>query len=119
MNNGWNNNGCNNSGCNNNGNCNCHCKCEKGVRLPGAKFALLNGCGCEIACAVTNEKGELCFGYLPFGKYYLKEVEAPCGYEKSCETIEVWVSCDHDCRVVEVINNKKLGSIKLIKYGRD
>jgi hypothetical protein len=87
------------------------------VRLPGAKFVLIDECGRELACGVTNDCGELEFDCLPPGKYYIKELEAPCGYEKSRECAEVRL-CDcslHRC--VEFVNERKKGSIKIVKYG--
>ncbi len=87
------------------------------MKLPGAKFVLIDKCGCEIACGVTNDCGELIFDCLPFGKYFLKELEAPCGYEKSDKCVEVCIGDDSRHRCVEFVNEKKKGSIKVIKFG--
>ncbi|MCI9519035.1 MAG: hypothetical protein HFK08_07250 [Clostridia bacterium] len=90
--------------------------CEP-VRLSGAKFVLCDECGKEIACAVTNENGELIFDCLPCGKYFLHEVCAPQGYQKSDECVEVVVSGDKPRRLVEFVNTRITGSIRVIKYG--
>ena len=87
------------------------------LRLPGAKFVLMDECGNELMCGVTNENGELCFDCLPYGKYYVRELEAPCGFEKSEECFEVFI-CDnanHPC--VEIVNRQKRGCIKVVKIG--
>ncbi|MCL2061010.1 MAG: prealbumin-like fold domain-containing protein [Firmicutes bacterium] len=92
---------------------------KKTVKLAGAKFAIYNECGKEVGCGVTNHEGEILFDVLPFGTYLLKELHAPCGYEKSHETFEVVLTCNHDHRTVEVINEKKKGRILVKAYGRD
>lgn len=90
--------------------------CE-GKRLCGAKFALLDACGNEIACAVTNECGELVFDCLPCGRYFIREICAPQGYKLNDECAEV-VICEKNChRVVEFVNTRVTGSIKVVKYG--
>ena len=90
--------------------------CE-GKRLCGAKFVLCDECGNEIACAVTDESGELLFENLPCGKYILKEVCAPEGYEKSDECVEVAIGGDQMHRLVEFVNTRKCGTIRVVKYG--
>ncbi len=87
------------------------------LRLPGAKFVLMDACGNELMCGITNENGELIFDCLPYGKYYVKELEAPCGFEKSNECFEVIVCDDCYCRRVEVVNRQKRGCIKVVKIG--
>jgi len=92
---------------------------DKKKRLAGAKFVLLNCRGKEIACGVTNKDGELFFDCLPFGRYFIKEIEAPCGYEKCDKISEICLNCERPHRCVEFMNEKKKGSIKILKFGRD
>lgn len=87
------------------------------VKLPGAKFVLIDKCGDEIACGVTNECGELVFDCLPFGTYFIKEIEAPCGFEKSNRCIEVCIDNNSRHKCIEFMNERKKGSIKIIKLG--
>ena len=89
----------------------------QGKRLCGAKFVLLDECGREIACAVTNECGELCFDPLPAGRYYIREICAPSGYKRSDECVEVVICEGNMHRLVEFVNTRDTGSIKVIKYG--
>ena len=87
------------------------------IRLPGAKFVLMDECGNEIACGVTDNCGELVFDCLPFGRYYIKELEAPCGFEKSCECFEAVICPNNETGCVEVVNKQKTGCIKVVKIG--
>lgn len=95
-----------------------NCKCGK-TRLCGAKFVLYDACGKAIACGVTDERGELCFTGLPLGKYFLREAEAPCGYDKQHEYCEVVIDECHPNERVEFVNARLTGSIKVVKYGVD
>ncbi|MDU4715146.1 MAG: prealbumin-like fold domain-containing protein, partial [Anaerococcus sp.] len=63
-------------------------------RLGGAEFVLKNKNGEIIANKVTGEDGKVSFGKYPTGTYYLEEVKAPEGYEKSNVYFRVTVSED-------------------------
>ena len=89
----------------------------KHIKLPGVKFVLINERGKEIACGITDKEGELTFERLSFGRYFLKETECPCQYERSDKLTEVWIGCDNPHRAVEIFNERKKGSIKVFKYG--
>ncbi len=88
-----------------------------GKRLCGAKFVLCDECGKEIACGVTNECGELIFDPLPCGRYFIREICAPEGYKLNEECVEVVVGCGNMHRLVEFVNTRECGSIKVVKYG--
>lgn len=90
--------------------------CE-GIKLCGAKFVLMDECGKEIACAVTNECGELIFDCLPCGKYFVKEICAPAGYQLNETCAEVTIGECGMHRLVEFVNKRQTGSIKVVKYG--
>ena len=87
------------------------------VKLPGVKFVLLNDRGKEVGCGVTNRDGELSFERLAYGRYFLKEIECPCRFELPDKPVEVWIGCDCPNRAVEIINERKKGSIKIYKLG--
>lgn len=94
--------------------------CANGkIKLRGAKFVLYDECGKPIACAVTDECGEIRFDDLPLGKYYLKEEEAPCGWCKNDEFCEVVISENNRNECVEFVNYRMTGSIKIVKYGKN
>ncbi|MDU3687451.1 MAG: SpaA isopeptide-forming pilin-related protein [Anaerococcus hydrogenalis] len=63
-------------------------------RLGGAEFVLKDENGEIIANKITGEDGKLSFGKYPTGTYYLEEVKAPEGYEKSNVYFRVTVSED-------------------------
>ena len=57
---------------------------ENSTKLEGAKFALYSDPACEnqISVGTTNKDGELNFPGLKLGtNYFLKEIEAPSGYQ--------------------------------------
>lgn len=63
-------------------------------RLAGAEFVLKDENGEVIANKITDENGKVSFGEHPTGTYYLEEVKAPEGYEKSKVYFRVTVSED-------------------------
>ena len=88
-------------------------------KLAGAKFVLKTRNGCVVACGKTNGCGEIEFGNLPFGNYLLQEIEAPDGYEFDKKPIPVEICHGDPCKNVEIINEKKKGRIKVIKFGKE
>ena len=64
---------------------------KKRVRLPGAQFVLIDSEGNEIANKFTDEDGKADFGKHAPGKYYIREVTAPDGYQRSDVYFEVTV----------------------------
>lgn len=54
---------------------------DSGQALSGARFRLLDNAGNPFAEGTTDESGVLTFDNLPFGDYYLEELEAPNGYK--------------------------------------
>lgn len=86
-------------------------------RLEGAKFILSDASGKQLMCVVTDARGEACIDNLPYGTYYLREVEAPCGYAPCADEVEIVISECNENRTVEFVNRCRYGSIKIIKYG--
>ena len=62
-----------------------------GSPLADAVFALLDGRGCEVMTAVSDEKGLATFERIPCGKYILRELAAPVGFNCMAD-IEVEVT---------------------------
>lgn len=88
-------------------------------RLAGVKFELRAKCGCLIACGKTNECGEIKFHDLPFGTYFLVEVEPQKGWQCDNKPICVEICEDNPHKCVEVFNKRNIGSIKVIKCGKE
>lgn len=92
---------------------------QEKIRLSGAKFVLLDCHREQIMCVKTDENGEALIDCLPYGKYYLKEIEPPQGYHRCSEEVEIVIDESSNHRLAEFINKRKTGSIKIIKYGID
>lgn len=90
---------------------------QERFRLPMAKFELLDCNKRPIMCVVTDRNGEAIIENLPFGTYFLRELEAPHGFEKSCNLFEIVIDEKNCFSCVEVVNRKKTGAIKIIKLG--
>ena len=88
-------------------------------KLAGVKFELRAKCGCLIACAKTNECGEIIFNELPFGAYFLIEAESGKGWQCDSKPICVEINEENPHKCVEVFNKRNIGSIKLIKFGKE
>ena len=88
-------------------------------KLQGIKFELRAKCGCLIACGKTNECGEIKFDNLPFGSYVLTEVEGQKGWLCDNKSILVEICEEKPHKVVEVFNKRNIGSIKVIKFGKE
>lgn len=87
------------------------------MRLPRAKFELLDCYKRPIMCVVTDDNGEAVIENLPFGTYFLRETEAPCGFERNCDLVEIVINEKNSFSCVEFVNRKKKGAIKIIKLG--
>ncbi len=59
-------------------------ECKNALRIKNEKTGIF-----ELAELVTNESGLIKLENVPLGHYYVKEVEAPQGYELSDEVIEI------------------------------
>ena len=73
---------------------------DSGHALPGARFRLLDSAGNPFAEGTTDEKGSLVFENIPFGDYYLEELEAPDGYK--ADTTPYVFSIDADGQKIEI-----------------
>ena len=88
---------------------------DSGQALSGARFRLLDNAGNPFAEGTTDESGVLTFDNLPFGDYYLEELEAPNGYK--ADTTPYVFSIDADGQRIEVRreNTRIPGSVAVVK----
>lgn len=93
-------------------------KDDKNIKLENVKFQLKNEDGEVVKEGITNENGELIFDNLVIGKYKLVEVETVGDYKLNKQEIEVEVKYNETLEI-EVENELKKGSIKVIKVDED
>lgn len=88
---------------------------DSGQALPGARFRLLDSAGNPFAEGTTDESGILVFENIPFGDYYLEELEAPDGYK--ADTTPYVFSIDADGQKIEIQreNSRIPGSVTVVK----
>lgn len=104
-------------------------KDDLGLALEGAKFTLYDEYTDEnnnhvynnYNAVATNEHGHLTFTKVPYGTYYLKEVEAPEGFAATSGeviTIKIDHNVDSDSRdyTYSFVNQRNVASIRLTKY---
>lgn len=99
---------------------------ESGAPLAGAAFDLYRrGTSGVVAQGVTDSEGQITFGGLVTGDYYLKETKAPAGYELITGEIEIGVKGQDDITRTQltakatVENQKIYGSAEIEKQGED
>ncbi|MEG1300735.1 MAG: SpaA isopeptide-forming pilin-related protein, partial [Erysipelotrichaceae bacterium] len=73
-----------------------------------------------IATVVTNEMGKANIANVPYGLYYLGEIEAPAGFEKSNKRVLVDVTDMKQKEVsVQFKNNPIIVNLQLVKRSED
>lgn len=75
-------------------------------QLEKAKFVLYNSNYEEVASGITAQNGEIRIENLKIGKYYLKEVEAPIGYQCLKDYIEFEIKENNEIVTINVTNYK-------------
>lgn len=85
-------------------------------RLGGAEFVLKNENREIIANKIATEDGKVNFGKYPTGTYYLVEVKAPEGYEKSNVYFRVTVSEDGQVSYDAKFNNSSASPTAGVDY---
>ena len=92
---------------------------NKGVKdtLGGAVFGLYKDQNCEtqIEKVTTGSNGEASFDRLPYGTYYVKEIEAPDGYIKDNEVKTCTISKENPTVQVESTNKYNLAPVSMQK----
>ena len=66
----------------------------------------------------TDDNGKIKIGDLPFGKYYLKELEAPRGFMINEELMEFEIKGDKTIKST-MKDERILGKVKIIKIGEE
>ena len=89
--------------------------------LKGAKFALYSDLECKTLIAepqVTGDDGKITFSNIPvrYLTIYLKELEAPEGYELDSTPKEVTLTDDTEVQIVRVTNSQEWTWIPVLKY---
>lgn len=89
---------------------------EDGELLDGAVFELQSKDGEVIKEAKETENGKVIFNDVPLGIYNIVEVEAPEGYVKKSDPVEVDVTANESDPLVVKIENKMIfGSLLITK----
>ena len=83
--------------------------------LLGARFRLLDNAGNPFAEGTTDESGVLTFDNLPFGDYYLEELEAPDGYKADTTPYVFSVTADGQKIEIRRENTRIPGSVTVAK----
>ena len=85
--------------------------------LGGAVFGLYKDQNCEtqIEKVTTGSNGEASFDRLPYGTYYVKEIEAPDGYIKDNEVKPCTISKENPTVQVESTNKYNLAPVSMQK----
>lgn len=78
---------------------------EKGQKLQGAIFEILNEQKEVIKTVTTNEDGLIILDKILPGKYYIKEIQAPEGFEINDEIVEIEIELNEKIEVT-VTNSK-------------
>lgn len=79
---------------------------DSGEALSDVEFALCSLDGKEVVRGITDEKGELVFENIRFGKYELKEITTKDGYLKNEEVISVEITENEQMFEFEITNKK-------------
>lgn len=83
--------------------------------LLGARFRLLDNAGNPFAEGTTDESGVLTFDNIPFGDYYLEELEAPDGYKADTTPYVFSVTADGQKIEIRRENTRIPGSVTVAK----
>ncbi|MGM9950302.1 MAG: collagen binding domain-containing protein, partial [Lysinibacillus sp.] len=96
---------------------------ESKAPLAGAEFTLYNKETGEAVGdpQITGEDGSVTFSDLAWGTYQVKETNAPTGYQKVTEPVEVTIDQEHTGALerITVTNKRILGTLTVIKVDED
>lgn len=88
---------------------------DSGQALPGARFRILDSTGNPFAEGTTDANGILVFENIPFGDYYLEELEAPNGYKIDRTPYVFSVTADGQKIEIRRENTRIPGSVTVAK----
>jgi len=78
---------------------------ETAEKLKGAKFEILNENKEVIKVEETNKDGQILLKHLMPGKYYVREVQAPDGYELNSKIVETQIQLNEK-QTIKIKNTK-------------
>ena len=84
--------------------------------LSGATIGLFEKDGTEVARATSYNNGHVSFTRLPYGEYYVQEIEAPDGWLKDDTKHDVTLGSDAGSASVTVVNKTNKALVELQKY---
>ncbi|MFD3445640.1 isopeptide-forming domain-containing fimbrial protein [Microbacteriaceae bacterium 4G12] len=79
---------------------------DSNIKLKNAVFQILDKDGKEVGKVTTDANGKATLDQLSFGKYTIKEVQAPNGYMLIRDPIEVEITPEAPIRKIQVENTK-------------
>ncbi len=88
---------------------------DGGQALPSARFRLLDSAGNPFAEGTTDANGIQVFENIPFGDYYLEELEAPDGYRVDTTPYVFSVTADGQKIEIRRENTRIPGSVTVAK----
>ena len=72
-----------------------------------------------ILSSTSKEDGSFLLSGIPFGKWKVKEIEAPEGYLLNDEVVEINVEKDAQILEVTIVNEAVKGKIELLKFDKE
>ncbi len=87
--------------------------------LKDAKIAIYNYKDELVYEGTTNEDGEIILNNIPYGNYYLKEIEAPTGYLLNDQKYEFTIVNNKDVINLTLENTPILGSLVFTKIDKE
>ncbi|WP_148629473.1 SpaA isopeptide-forming pilin-related protein, partial [Bacillus sp. E214] len=94
---------------------------ETGKGLEGAVFALYDNAECKGEAkykATSNNDGLVRFAGVRYGKYYLKEIKAPEGYQASVKILPIEVNSSH-LNLDKIEDEALTGTIEFTKVDKE
>ena len=92
-----------------------HKTSQDGKPLVGAIFGLYNSQGKEVYQATTNSDGNITITSVPYGKYTLKEIKAPQGFNLNTAVTNIDVTKEGQIITASVIDDMITGNVELLK----
>lgn len=98
---------------------------ENGEALGGAVIGLFKSADVEFTeknatlTTISGEDGSFSFTDIPFGTWYIREIEQPIGFILNDTVYPVTINADGDVVDVEIVNEFIRGNIKTIKVDED
>lgn len=98
---------------------------ENGEALAGAKIGLFAASTTEfteetaILVTTSDEEGAFRFDNVPYGKWVVREIEAPEGFVLCTDLFEVNIKSDEQVVEIEITNEFIRGNLHLTKFDKD